>query len=274
MKKLFRIELCKILNYTSFRVILGLHLALFFLVIIITSQIEISVPGFKMRNLFQFPYVWESFSWIASWFNLLLAILVIVLVGNEFSFNTFRQHVIDGLSRNDLFLGKGIVILLIAVYGFLLVLLSSLIFGFIFSKDISFAIVFKNSYLLIVYFIQAIAYMTMGLFLAILLKNNALSIVIFILYFALIEPIIRSFFSQGVRRFFPVKIISNLTPAPEFLTITSGNKFSLGDGSLLDFEAIGILPEKLPLFTTVFIAVSYIALFAFIATLIMNKRNL
>ena len=194
MKKLFKIELVKVLNYSSFKVVLILHFLLFLLVIFISTQIEISVPGFTMKNLFQFPHVWESFAWMASWFNLLLAMLLIVLVGNEYSYKTFRQQVITGLSRNDIILGKGIVIFFVALYGVILVLLTSTVFGLIFTKGLTFSIVFEKSYILIVYFIQAIGYMTLGFLITVLFRNTALSIVMFLLYFLLIEPIIRLLF--------------------------------------------------------------------------------
>jgi len=275
MKKLFKIELVKILNYSSFKVILILHFLLFLLVIFVSSQIDISVPGFTMKNLFQFPHVWKSFSWMASWFNLLLAILLIVLVGNEFSYKTFRQQVIIGLSRNDLILGKGIVILIVAVYGVVLVLFTSTLFGLIFTKGLSLSIVFEKSYILIVYFIQAIGYMTIGFFVAVLFRNTALSIVMYLLYFLLIEPIIRLMFPREARLYFPVKIISNLTPRPEFLTVTSNEPMLDSAGqSNLDLNAIGIAQDPLPMYLTIILAVVYITIFTFLIFIFIRKRDI
>ena len=275
MKKLFKIELVKVLNYSSFKVILILHFLLFLLVIFISTQFEISVPGFTMKNLFQFPYVWESFAWIASWFNLLLAILLIVLVGNEYSYKTFRQQVITGLSRNDLILGKSIVIVIVAVYGVLLVLFTSTIFGLVFTKGLSLSILFEKSYILIVYFIQAIGYMTLGFLITLLFRNTALSIVMFLLYFLLIEPIIRLLFPRDVRLYFPVKIISNLTPRPEFLTITSNESMlDVSGQSNLDLNAIGIAPDPLPIYLNILLAVAYITIFGTLIFIIIRRRDI
>jgi len=131
-----------------------LHFILFLMVIIVASKIDIAVPGFSMRNLFRFPDVWATFAWIASWFNILLAIMVIVLVGNEFLFRTFRQQVINGLSVDDLVVGKGIIIFFIALYSLLLVFLLGSVFGIIFSHNFEFADLFSKSHLLAVYFIS------------------------------------------------------------------------------------------------------------------------
>ena len=275
MKKLFKIELVKVLNYSSFKVILILHFLLFLLVIFVSTQFEISVPGFTVKNLFQFPHVWESFAWIASWFNLLLAILLIVLVGNEYSYKTFRQQIITGLSRNDLILGKSIVIFIVAVYGVILVFFTSTIFGLIFTRGLSLSKKKKKSYILIVYFIQAIGYMTLGFLITVLFRNTALSIVMFLLYFLLIEPIIRLLFPRDARLYFPVKIISNLTPRPEFLTITSNESMlDVSGQSNLDLNAIGIAPDPLPTYLTILLAVAYITIFGTLIFIINRKRDI
>lgn len=275
MKKLFNLEKIKALSYPAFKTLMIIHFLLFFLVILIGSRVHFSVPGFSVKGLYQFPNIWKFFPWVASWFNLFLAIVVIVLVGNEFSFRTFRQNVIDGLSRNDLIKGKLILIVTIAIYTFLMVLLAILIFGIINTKEFSFNIIFENSYLLLVYFIQAIGYMTLGLLISVIFRNNALSIIMFILYYFPIEPIIRVMFKTEARRFFPVKIISNLTPTPEFLTMTSEKTYTNADGtSSLDFSEIGLLPEKLPVGITVLLATGYIGFFIALSTILINKRNL
>lgn len=275
MKNLLKNELTKTLNYSSFKVIMTLHFMLFILVIIVASRIDIAVPGFSMRNLFRFPDVWATFAWIASWFNMLLAIMVIVLVGNEFSFHTFRQQVINGLSIDDLIIGKGIVIFFIALYGVLLVFLSGTVFGIVFSHDFEFADLFSKSYLLAVYFIQAVGYMIIGMLIAVILRNNSLSIIMFLLYFIFIEPIIRKFFSPEVRQFFPVKIISHLTPPPEVLTIASKKTIEVAAGSSnFDFEAIGLIPHQLSLLTTLLLAVGFISLFVFLIFQVMRRRDL
>ena len=275
MKKLFQLEKIKTLSYPAFKTLMIIHFLLFFLVVLVVSRVHFSIPGFSVKGLYQFPNIWEFFPWVASWFNLFLAIVVILLVGNEFSFRTFRQNVVNGLSRNDLISGKLIMIVTIAVYTFLMVLLAILIFGMVYTNGITFTIVFEKSYLILIYFIQAIGYMTIGMFIALVFRNNALSIIMFLLYFAIIEPVIRLIFKAEARRFFPAKIISNLTPTPEFLTMTSEKSFTSSSGkSSLDFQEIGLIPESLPLDLTVIMAVGFIGFFIALSYFITNKRNL
>ena len=275
MRKLFNLEKIKAISYPAFKTLMIIHFSLFFLVVLIASRVHFSIPGFSVKGLYQFPNIWEFFPWVASWFNLFLAIVIIILVGNEFAFKTFRQNVIDGLSRNDLIKGKLILIFSIAIYTFLMVLVAIIIFGLIFTKSFSFELIFENSHLILIYFVQAIGYMTLGMLISIIFRNNALSIIMFILYYFPIEPIIRVMFKEEARKFFPVKIISNLTPMPEFLTMTSDKSFTSASGSSsLDFSEIGLLPEKLPLGITVVLATGYIGFFIALSTFLLNKRNL
>ncbi len=275
MRKLINIELVKLINYTSFRVILLLHLALFSLVVFVSSRIDITVPGFDTTNLFRFPHVWSYFAWIASWFNLLLAILVIMLAGNEFSYRTFRQHVIDGLSRTDLLGGKLIVILMISVYAFLLVLVSGLIYGAIFTSSFSVVDLISGMHILFVYFLQTIAFMVIGLLLVVLLRSNALSIIIFILLRFPVEPVIRSFFPHHIRPFFPMKSVGSLTPVPEFLSIASETSFETADGAnALTLSEMGLAAQGLPFWGQVLLAAGYTLLFAGLALLVLKRRNL
>ena len=113
MRTIILNEITKTWSYMAFRVIILLHFTLFFLVVLVTSRMDITMPGFSTDYLYQFPNIWEFFPWIASWFNLLLAILIIVMTGNEYTFRTFRQHVVDGFSRSDLLKGKAFLILMI-----------------------------------------------------------------------------------------------------------------------------------------------------------------
>ena len=274
MKSIILNEYTKIWSYTAFRVIILLHFILFFLVVLVTSRLDITIPGFSTDYLYQFPNIWEFFPWVASWFNLLLAILIIVMTGNEYTFRTFRQHVIDGLSRSDLLTGKVFLIIAIAIYSMLMVLLFSLLFGFIFTRDMTAGLFVKKTYILLVYFVQAVAYMSTGFLLAILFRNTALAIVLFILYRLIIEPVFRLFFPPEARLYFPMKVISNLTPMPEFLSISSGNKADPGNVDTLNLREIGILAEDLPVYLNLLLALGYTALFIGLAWLLLRRRNL
>lgn len=279
MKKLLNIEFTKTFYNNSFRSILLIHLILFSLVIFALSQIHFSIPGFSVSKFFMFPDVWESFAYVASWFNILLTILIIILVGNEYSFNTFRQHVVTGLNRDDLLKGKLITILGISIYAAVLVFVSSVIYGIIFSRDVSFADIFSKLDVILIYFMQSIAYMVFGFLIAVIFRNTALSIVIFFAYRLIFEPVVRNLFNRAVdadiRAYFPMKVISNLTPVPELLTLASEKELvDSGGKSKLDFESMGIKPAEISTELNIVLAIIFIALFIISIRYILKKRNL
>lgn len=275
MKKLFQIELIKTLNNSTFRVIIGLHFLLFLLLVYVFTRVDITAPGFSTKKVFMFPNVWEVLSWMASWFNMLfLGIIIIVLTGNEFSFKTARTQIMNGLSRNEFLLGKSLVILIIALWGLLLVFLTSIVVGLFFTPDFTFSLIFQNSSSILIYFLQATAYMFFALLIVSLFRSNALSIMMYLLIFILIEPIIRVFFPKVVRPYFPTKVLKDLTPFPEFLSITSDSKVVDASGqNQFDLDAIGILPSSIPMGTSIVLAIIYIALFVGITYWIIQKRD-
>ncbi len=274
IKQLLKIESVKLLNYVNAKVIMALHLGFFALVLFMVSQVKITFPGFSSENLFRFPYIWNVTAWFASWFNLLLAILVMVITCNEYSFRTFRQSLIDGLSRNDLFVGKSAVIFTLALYAALLVVLLSVVLGVVYTHRFDFSDLFSNAWITGVYFVQAIGYMYLGLLIANMLRNPALSIVSFLVLRLIAEPVLRQFFPSAIRHFFPFKVITGLTPMPEVLTITSEMGHSVQSGqSALDLSEIGLVSTPIPLYITLLLAIGYIVLFAALSWYIIRKRD-
>lgn len=272
MKNILKLEFIKTLGYPGFRTIVILHAVLFLLVVLIGSQINLQFQGIKLDILVSFPYVWGTLSWIGSWFNILLGILAIILVGNEFQFRTFRKQIIDGVSRNHLLNAKMVVMATLSIYALVLVLIASFLLGFIYSDTITLASIFEKFPFVLVLFIQSFAYMMLGMLFALILKNNALSIVVFILFFFPGEPILRAFFPDTIDRFFPIKIISNLTPMPDFLGITSKQMIQI-NGQSPSFQNLGLMPETLSVWVASLVCFAYIVLFYFISRYIIERKN-
>ena len=271
MKRIFRIEWAKTAPYSFVKVMLILLVALYLLVIFSTSRIDFSVPGFTWRNIFKFPDNWDSFAWVASWFNIFLAIVVITVTGNEFQHRTFRQQVMSGLGRNEWLAGKAMLIVALALIGVLMVFVTSLIFGFVFTWDITFSMVFQGSQIILVYFIQAVAYMMLGMLFVSLFRTNALSIMMFLLYFILIEPVARLLCPRELRVWFPVKIISHLTPTPEIMRVASNGS---SDNARMTFESMGLAGKQLSQSTNILMALLYMALFGLLIWTLTRKRDL
>ncbi|MFP4555703.1 MAG: ABC transporter permease [Bacteroidales bacterium] len=273
LNKLFQIEKLKTLNYKAFKTIVILHALLFFLVVTVASSFKVHVQGITIEKLFFFPYVWNTLAWFASWFNLLLGIVAIMLVTNEFQYRTFRKQLIDGLTRNELLTGKLLVFLLLAAYTMLLVFLSGLIFGIIKSPSFSIENFINGFTFLPVLYVQALAYMLLAMLFAFIFRNTAFSILAFILYFFPVEPILRAFMPDSITKFMPVKLISNLTPMPDFVGISLSDAIQFsgqgGEGAL----AFGLVQKTMPLILSAGITIAYCLLFVYISKLIVQYKN-
>ena len=274
MNRLLRIELNKTLNYNVFKVLGIIYVASFLISIIVLPLIKLQTDLtadndiLDIPSFYSFPVIWDTYAWLAAKANLFLAILVIFLVGNEFSFRTFRQHIVDGMSRLDLIHGKLLVIIAIAFANTVLIFVFAWIFGLIYSNGYDFSDTFSHMYMLGIYFIQAICYMVFAMFLAIWLQNKTLSMVVLLVYSLILEPIIRlvvkKYIWTKMGLFFPVKVITKLTPIPENGVVAF----------IKENAEINGFTESLPLYQNLILAIVYSVIFYLIARRIMMKRDL
>ncbi|MGE0079518.1 MAG: ABC transporter permease [Bacteroidales bacterium] len=276
MKNLFKVEAIKAINYPTFWAILLLHALFYVLVVTLGANIDLNIQGINVFRLFSSNYMWGTMAWIASWFNLLLAILVIVLTGNELTYNTFRRQLLDGLNRDHLIVGKLITIASLSLYVVLLVAISGLIVGLTNTEPEPVQVQFFHGFqYVLILGIQSLAYMALAVFIALLFRNMALSIVMYLLYFILIEPFIRLFFSSNIDSFFPIKIISNLTPTPDFLGMLGVN---LADIQAMDpnstYQIQHSATEGISLPISIAVCGGYIVLFLVASRLIVKYRDL
>ena len=80
MKRLLQIEFIKLFSYTGFWVPAMFWIILYILSLFIITQININFPGLDSSTFFKFPTLWNTTTWRASWFNLLLAIITMIFI--------------------------------------------------------------------------------------------------------------------------------------------------------------------------------------------------
>ena len=61
---------------------------------------------FLIGDPFSFPEAWRTVAYFSSLFVFIPAIVVIMLITNEYTYKTNRQNIIDGWSRNNFITGK------------------------------------------------------------------------------------------------------------------------------------------------------------------------
>lgn len=210
---LLRIELHKLLPYKTVWAILLIFVVLMLLVLYAGSNISINGQelGEQMYNL---PDFWQTLVYIASFFNLLFGVLLIVLVADEYNFRTLRQQVIDGLSRAELVLAKLYVILGLGVFATVFLLVLGLYFGLLHGQHHTFDAVFGQIDRLSYYFVQAVGYMALALLFGVVIRKSGLAIIAYIAYAQIVEPILHFRLPDAVDKFMPMKVLKSLTPMP------------------------------------------------------------
>lgn len=226
MKRLLSIELQKLFkNRSSKFLIYSYFILLSFIALIASIKFDFGAFHFHIadQGIFNFPFIWHFNTYIASIFKLFLAIVIVSMMANEYTYGTLKQGLIDGLSKKEFVLSKFLVVVFFSFASTIFIFLLSLVLGAFFSSYTEASAVFSDLNYLLAYFIKLIAFFSFCLFLGTLIKRSAFALG-FLLIWTIIESIIIgllrwNFFPktdvyQTVGQFFPLESMSNLIKAP------------------------------------------------------------
>lgn len=275
MLRLFKIELRKTLSYIPFRILMGLHMVLFIIGIFFIPHINVNIPFVTILPLYQFPHVWNFTTWISSFYNISLVLLVIMLTCNEFNNKTYKQQVIFGLSRTDLLVQKLMLIGLLSLYVVILVGVSSITSGLVYSYKVTPGLIFEQSWIMATLFVQIFTYLVYGLLFSLIFRNMILSGVVYLMYRVIIEPVIRVNVPEDYRWYFPTKFVTNLTPRPEVLSMIQNNMQNQNKPEGREVEQINnLLPKALPIWENMLLTIMLLGILVGISLLILKRRRL
>jgi len=227
MLRLLKIDLLKLVNYKTFWVMSGLYALL--ILSIPTSVMEflkwLNAKGAEMFGgdidlmkipVLYFPDIWHNITYVFIFLKIFLAILIIITVSNEFSYKTIRQNVIDGLSRFDFIKSKLLMILVLCLGSTMLVFLTGLFTGLVYTPDVSIADMFSGIQFLFAYFLDIFAYSIFAFLLTVLIKRSGLTIALLVLSMP-IEYTITANLPESLSsiiQYFPLHAINNLIEVP------------------------------------------------------------
>lgn len=214
--KLLEIELRKLIPYRSFWAAVLAYAVLMPALFISLYRFNIQIQQFTLGfNFYNFPDVWHNTTYIASWFNILLYFFVILVVTNEYQFRTVRQNVIDGLSRWQTIGGKILLMLLFAIGSTIVVAAVAILCGLFLSEEGSGTLSFEKAEFLGFYFVQLLGYMSFALLTATILRKQGMSIIAFLGYILVAEPVLRyRFLPESWAPYLPLEALSKLLPNP------------------------------------------------------------
>lgn len=225
MKRLLAIELQKIWKNRASRILTLTYFILLCFISLIAS-IKFNIGNFRLHlaemGIFNFPYIWHFNTYIADIFKWFLAIVIVSMMANEYSYGTLKQNLIDGLSKKEFIESKFLTVLLFAFGSTVFVLLLSLILGFSFSSYTELGIAFSQMDYLIAYFVKLTGFFSLCLFVGILVRRSAFALG-FLLIWAIVENMIYGLMrwklfdektADAIASFFPLESMSNLIIEP------------------------------------------------------------
>jgi len=272
IRKLLHISQIKLLNYNPFRITIGLYFLAFVLGIIIYPAIDREIPVISLSDVFRFPDVWLFLAWITEPYNVMLALIVIMITTKEFSDHTFKTQIIFGLSRTDLLIQKLLTVLALSVFATLLVGLTSLALGLIYSYKLTFRIALENIWILGRYFLSAFSYMSIGLLTALLIRNTALSLLSFIAFRTFIDPVLWLILREhDVKWYLPMRTVTRLTPVPDLIEIFQRK---MNSNEPIDESALEILPKGLHPALNTGMVILYTSLALYFSYRLLQRRKL
>jgi ABC-type transport system involved in multi-copper enzyme maturation permease subunit len=278
MKRLLAIELQKIWKNRASKVLtIGYFVILSFIALI--ASIKFDIGNFKLHfaemGIFNFPFIWHFNTWIASGLKFFLAIVIVSMMANEYSYGTLKQNLIDGMSKKEFILSKFLTVILFASVSTLFIFIMSLLLGLSFSSYTEIGIIFSDLEYLLAYFVKLLGFFSFCLFLGVLIKRSAFALGFLFIWF-LIEKISygifkfeifnRSSIVDDVYAFMPLESMSNLIVEPVTrLNAIRSIQEAVGENSTKDYDIH---------FSSILIVLVWTAIFIYSSYVIIKKRDL
>jgi ABC-2 type transport system permease protein len=185
MIDLLKIEWLKIKKYTAF-----ILLSSFFVLGVVATNYIVhefkknvidKVQGSQLifsGSPFDFDVVWKTVTYYSSFFLMLPALLIVILISNEFNFKTHRQNIIDGWDRMQFLNVKVVLGILLALATTIVVVLTALGFGF--ASGTSFSL---NGFENVGYFfLKGVTYNLLAILISLLTRKSGVAITVFFIY--------------------------------------------------------------------------------------------
>jgi ABC-2 type transport system permease protein len=226
MWHLLKIDLKKLTSYRTFWIVCGLYFitlafatasGMEFLKLI--SRLTESFGGTININripLYHFPDVWLNLIWFSGWFKIVLAIMVVISVTNEYSYRTLRQNIIDGLSRSQFLWSKILTNILLSMMSVAMLFVIGLVTGFIYSPSEVYQNVFTDLEFFVAYFLEIFFFLSYALMISVLIQRSGLTIILLLLS-QMIEWIITANIDDElpwIEEYFPMKSIWYMIDIP------------------------------------------------------------
>jgi len=277
MKRLLQIELIKLWNNRASKTLIyGYFILLTSIALIAAIKFDIGPIKFHLaeQGIFNFPYIWHFNTFVASLLKIFLAIIIVSMMSNEYTYKTIKQNLIDGLSKKEFIASKFLTVVLFSLVSTGFVFVTSLILGSIYSDYTEIGIVFSDLRFLVAYFIKLLGFFSFCLFIGILVKRSAFALGFLILW-QMFEGFTRGMIrwklfdgdtTDAIMGFFPLNAMFNVLKEPfTRLSAVQSVANQIGEEIALDYGTT--LLDML-------IVIAWTAIFIWGSYAILKKRDL
>ncbi len=270
IKKLLKIEWRKIAKNKVFWLMLSIYFIALILALLGLQSIilktnrnlqETGIASIPLlpTNIYLFPHIWHNISFVARFFKIFLAVVMIILVTNEYTYNTLRQSLITGLSRGQIVLSKIFDALILSLASAILLLVFGLVMGSVYSSGFDLWDVVRKMNFLAAHFLMVFGFLSLAMMIAFIVKKAGLSIMILLVYAYIIELIPAFKYSDSFGDFLPLRSINLLIQAP--------------NTTIFDFLHLSSQSNHISSIHIV-VALVYTTLFCLVSYFVVRKRDL
>ncbi|MFH6934679.1 ABC transporter permease [Flavobacterium sp. FlaQc-28] len=278
MNRLVSIELQKIWKNKASKILtLTYFILLSFIALIASIKFDLGVFKFHLAEMgiFNFPFIWHFNTYIAAWLKFFLAIVIVSMMANEYSYGTLKQNLIDGLSKKEFILSKFLTVVLFALCSTIFVFVMSLLLGLSFSSYTEFDVIFMDLDYLLAFFVKLVGFFSFCLFLGILVKRSAFALG-FLLVWSILEGIAKGLLvfkifpesttGYTIMKFFPLEAMSNLIIEPfSRLSVIKNIGAQMGVNDVKDYSVS---------YTSILIVLIWTFLFIYFSYKLLKNRDL
>ncbi|MBK7408431.1 MAG: hypothetical protein IPL49_17090 [Saprospirales bacterium] len=265
---LLQLEWLKQRKNRSFLMLGALYFILLPCSLLIAKSIQQWPPPINTSDtFFRFPDVFIYLGYVGNWLTfLLLGFLSVLFITQEFSSRTFRQNVITGLTRADMFWSKVYFMTAVSLAATLYYGLVAMVLGVIHSDALYTSVIMKHIDYIPRFFVMCMGYMSVGLLLGVWIRRTGFALFSYFSYALFIEPILRwgvhqNLFKHQSMHYYPMNAFEDLAPVP-FSEMTKGFEKEFGFQFFLS-------PQQ-----AMITSVIYIALFLVATYLLITRRDL
>jgi len=277
MIRLLQIEFIKLWNNRASKILIISYFVLLTLISLVAAiKFDIGPIKFHLAELgiFDFPYIWHFNAFVAAFFKLFLAVVIVSMMANEYSNKTIKQNLIDGLSKWEFIYSKFLTVCTFSFISTIFLFFISLSLGLAYSSFDELSIIFSDLEFILAYFVKLLGFFTFCLFLGIFVKRSAFALGFLILWL-IIEQLLFGLIgwkltswdtAQNIKNLFPLESMQNLVDEP-FTRLSAVQNLGNQIGEELNFDYAVHWYEIL-------IVLGWTAIFVYLSYALLKKRDL